>query len=215
MNEDHPVRFSVEYPDRPLNRLTTAFRVFTVIPIAIVLGSIGGYTSSDVDSGTTETVVIGGTGLLFFPPLFMILFRQKYPRWWFDWNLELLRFSNRVGTYFALMSDRYPSTDEQQWVRLDFPPDATRDLNRWLPLVKWLLAIPHYIVLAFLYLAVFFVVIVAWFAILFTGRYPRGLFGFVEGVARWQNRVVAYAFILVTDRYPPFSFGRTESGAAT
>jgi len=208
MDEEHPVRFSVEYPDRPLNRLTTAFRLFTVIPIAIVAGSIGGYASGgNYDaSGDAQTIVIGGTGLLFLPPLLMILFREKYPRWWFDWNLELLRFTNRVGTYFALMSDRYPSTDEHQWVHLDFPyPDVKRDLNRWLPLVKWLLAIPHYIVLAFLYLAAIFAVFFAWLAILFTGRYPRGLFNYIEGVTRWQNRVIAYAFILVTDRYPPFS----------
>ena len=211
MNAEHPVRFSVDYPDRPLDRLTTAFRVFTVIPIAIVLASIGGYTSGDYDGGSTSTVVIGGTGLLFLPPLLMIVFRQKYPRWWFDWNLELLRFTNRVGTYVALMSDRYPSTDETQWVRLELPyPDARQDLNRWLPLVKWLLAIPHYIVLAFLYLAVMLVLIVVWFAILFTGRYPRPIFDFVEGVIRWHNRVVGYAFILVTDRYPPFSFSQSE-----
>jgi len=141
----------------------------------------------------------------------MIVFRQKYPRWWFDWNLELLRFSNRVGTYVALMNDRYPSTDERQWVQLDFPyPDAQQELNRWLPLVKWLLAIPHYIVLFFLYLAAIVVVIAAWFAILFTGRYPRGIFTFVEGVARWHNRVVGYAFIMVTDRYPPFSFDQRD-----
>ena len=154
MNEDHPVRFSVEYPDRPLDRLSTAFRIFTVIPIAIVIGSIGGYTGGGgYEGGDAPTIVIGGTGLLFLPPLLMILFREKYPRWWFDWNLELLRFTNRVGVYFALMDDRYPSTDEQQWVRLDFAyPDAKRDLNRWLPLVKWLLAIPHYIVLFFLYI---------------------------------------------------------------
>ena len=179
-----------------------------MIPIAIVAASIGGYASGGhYEAGhNTQTIVIGGTGLLFLPPLLMIVFRQKYPRWWFDWNLELLRFTNRVGTYFALMSDRYPSTDEHQWVRLDFPyPDAERDLNRWLPLVKWLLAIPHFIVLGFLYLAAFFVVITAWFAILFTGRYPRGIFDFVEGVIRWQNRVVGYAIVLVTDRYPPFS----------
>ena len=194
MNEDHPVRFSVEYPDRPLDRLSTAFRIFTVIPIAIVLGTIG------------------GGGILVLPPLLMILFRQKYPRWWYDWNLELLRFTNRVGTYFALMSDRYPSTDEAQWVRLDFPyPDPKRDLNRWLPLVKWFLAIPHYIVLFFLYIAVIVVVIVTWFAILFTGRYPRGIFDFVEGVIRWHNRVVGYAFIMVTDRYPPFSLSQAEA----
>jgi Domain of unknown function (DUF4389) len=215
MNGEHPVRFSVDYPDRPLNRLTTAFRVFTVIPIAIVLASIGGYTSGDYDGGSTSTVVIGGTGLLFLPPLLMIVFRQKYPRWWFDWNLELLRFTNRVGTYVALMSDRYPSTDETQWVRLELPyPDARQDLNRWLPLVKWLLAIPHYIVLAFLYLAVMLVLIVVWFAILFTGRYPRPIFDFVEGVIRWHNRVVGYAFILVTDRYPPFSLSQREGPEA-
>jgi Domain of unknown function (DUF4389) len=212
MDEDHPVRFSVDYPDRPLNRVSSAFRVFTVIPIAIVLASIGGYSSGEYASGETSTVVIGGTGLLFLPALLMIVFREKYPRWWFDFNIELLRFANRVGTYFALMSDRYPSTDEHQWVRLDFPyPDVQRDLNRWLPLVKWLLAIPHYIVLAFLWLAAVIVVIVAWFAILFTGRYPRGMFEFVEGVIRWHNRVVGYAWILVTDRYPPFSLRQREA----
>ena len=212
MNEEHPVRFSVEYPDRALNRVSTAFRIFAVIPIAIVLGSIGGYSGSEYDAGSdASTVVIGGIGLLFLPPLLMILFREKYPRWWFDWNLELLRFSNRVGTYVALMNDRYPSTDEHQWVRLEFPyPDAKQELNRWLPLVKWLLAIPHYIVLFFLYLATIVVVIIAWFAILFTGRYPRGLFGFVEGVVRWHNRVVGYALILVTDRYPPFSLSQRD-----
>jgi hypothetical protein len=213
VNDEHPVRFSVEYPDRPLDRLTTALRIFTVIPIAIVLGTIGGVTVGGYEGGSeASTTAIGGTGLLFLPPLLMILFRQKYPRWWYDFNVELLRFTNRVGTYFALMSDRYPSTDEPQWVRLEVPyPDVKRDLNRWLPLVKWLLAIPHYIVLFFLYLAVLVVVIVAWFAILFSGRYPRGIFHFVEGVVRWHNRVVGYAFILVTDRYPPFSLSRREA----
>ncbi len=213
MNEDYPVRFSVDYPDRPLNRLTTAFRVFTVIPIAIVMASIGGVATHGgyQGSGDAQTIAIGGTGLLFLPPLLMILFREKYPRWWFDWNLELLRFTNRIGTYVALMNDRYPSTDERQWVELDFPyPDAKRDLNRWLPLVKWFLAIPHYIVLFLLYLATIVVVIFAWFAILFTGRYPRGIFDFVEGVIRWHNRVVGYAFILITDRYPPFSMDQQE-----
>ena len=212
MNEDHPVRFSVEYPDRPLDRLATAFRIFTVIPIAIVLASIGGYAGGGGydGGGGAPTIAVGGTGLLFLPPLLMIVFREKYPRWWYDWNLELLRFTNRVGTYLALMSDRYPSTDERQWVQLDFPyPDAKRDLNRWLPLVKWLLAIPHYIVLFFLYLAVIVLVIGAWFAILFSGRYPRGIFDFVEGVIRWHNRVAGYAFILVTDRYPPFSMSQS------
>lgn len=200
----YPVQYDVEYPDRPLNRLTTAFRIFTVIPIAIVLGTLEGSGWSSRAGDQWRWGAATG-GLLFLGPLLMILFRQKYPRWWFDWNRELLRFENRVGVYLALLDDHYPSTDEHQSVRLEFAyPDAERDLNRWLPLVKWLLAIPHYVVLVFLWLAAFFSVIFAWFAILFTGSYPRGLFDFVVGVGRWTNRVTAYALILVTDEYPPF-----------
>jgi len=196
----YPVRFAVEYPDRDLNRLTTAFRLIVAIPILILAASISG-------AGPPHAWMFaaGAGGVLFLPPLLMIVFRQKYPRWWFDWNLELLRFENRIGVYLALMDDRYPSTDERQSVELDFPyPDAARDLNRWLPLVKWLLAIPHYILLVFLWIAAVVAVVIAWFAILFTGRYPRGLFDFVLGVLRWGNRVIAYAFALVTDEYPPF-----------
>ena len=205
MNPDapYPVQYSVDYPDRPLNRLTTFFRLLMIIPIAIVLAGIegGGYAYG----GGRAAGALGAAGLVVLPTLLLILFRQKYPRWWFDWNLELLRFSARVGVYLALMDDRYPSTDEHQAVHLDFAyPDARNELNRWLPLVKWLLAIPHYVVLFFLYIAAFFVVIAAWFAILFTGRFPRGMFDFLVGVARWTNRVVAYAHVLVTDRYPPF-----------
>ena len=200
-DQRYPVEFSVEYPDRDLNRLTTAFRIFTAIPIVIVYATISGGPGVH-----TWTLAAGAGGVLFLPALLMILFRQKYPRWWYDWNLELMRFSNRVGVYLGLMDDEYPSTDEQQSVKLDFPyPDARNGLNRWLPLVKWLLAIPHYVILIFLGLAAFVAVIVAWFAILFTGRYPRGIFDFVEGVLRWSNRVVGYALILVTDEYPPFS----------
>jgi hypothetical protein len=202
----YPVQFSVEYPDRDLDRLSTGFRIIAAIPILIVLGAIGGgWGSWGGGAGNGEMVAAGGGGILFFPTLLMILFRQKYPRWWYDWNLELLRFQNRVGVYLGLLDDRYPSTDERQSVSLEFPyPDAKQGLNRWLPLVKWLLAIPHYVVLVFLGLAAVVCVILAWFAILFTGRYPRGLFDFVVGVMRWGNRVVGYAFILVTDEYPPF-----------
>ena len=201
----YPVSFSVDYPDRDLNRVTSALRVFTFIPIAIVLGAVAGGTWQWSYHNGASGVAAGAGGLLFFGPLLMILFRQKYPRWWFDWNRELQRFANRVLIYLALMDDKYPSTDEYQSVRLDYPyPDAARDLNRWLPLVKWLLAIPHYIVLFFLDIAALVAVIAAWFAVVFTGRYPRGLFGFVEGVARWHNRVIGYAVTLVTDSYPPF-----------
>jgi Domain of unknown function (DUF4389) len=202
----YPVQFSVDYPDRPLNRLTTAFRLLVAIPIAILLGTVSGGSWQYSSPGTNATATgTAAGGLLFLGPLLMILFRQKYPRWWFDWNLELQRFTNRVVVYLALMDDRYPATDQPQAVHLDYVyPDAARDLNRWLPLVKWLLAIPHYIVLFFLWIAAVVVVIVAWFAVLFTGRYPRGMFDFVEGVLRWGQRVIAYAFVLVTDAYPPF-----------
>ncbi len=201
---EYPVTYSVDYPDRDLNRVTTFFRIFVAIPILIVLATVNGGTWQWSYENST-TVAAGTGGLLFFGPLLLILFRQKYPRWWFDWNRELLRFINRVIAYLALMDDRYPSTDEHQAVRLDIShPDVPRDLNRWLPLVKWLLAIPHYVVLFFLDIAAIVVVIIAWFAVLFTGRYPRELFRYVEGVLRWHNRVIGYSFILVTDRYPPF-----------
>jgi len=201
----YPVSFSVDYPARDLDRVTSFFRIFTIIPIGIVLGAVAGGTWQWTHGNGTAGAAAGAGGLLFFGPLLMILFRQKYPRWWFDWNLELQRFVNRVLIYLALMDDTYPSTDDHQSVRLEYAyPDAARDLNRWLPLVKWLLAIPHYIVLFFLDIAALVAVVVAWFAILFTGRYPRGVFDFVEGVARWHNRVVGYALTLVTDEYPPF-----------
>ena len=202
---DHPVRFDVDYPDRALNRVTTFFRLFAAIPILIVLGAVSGGTWQ-WSAEEASYVAAGAGGLLFLGPLLMIVFRQKYPRWWFDWNLALLRFSNRVSAYLALLDDRYPSTDEEQSVHLEIPyPDAKQELNQFLPLVKWFLAIPHYVVLAFLYLVSIFAVIFAWFAILFTGRYPRGLFDFVVSVLRWHNRVIGYAFILATDRYPPFA----------
>jgi hypothetical protein len=207
--DPYPVNFSVDYPDRPLNRLATFFRIFAAIPILVVAAAITGFSTEYADAGdTTTTVVVGGIGLLFIPTLLMILFREKYPRWWYEWNLNYQRFANRIGVYLALMDDRYPSTDEEQSVRLEYPyPDPKQDLGRGMPLVKWFLAIPHYVVLFFLFIGVVFAVIAAWFSILFTGRYPRGLFDYVEGVIRWHNRVVAYAFVLVTDRYPPFRLG--------
>jgi hypothetical protein len=200
---EYPVQFAVEYPDRDLNRVSTGVRIFAAIPILILLATLGGgYGGWGVGRWGAGA---GGVGLLFIPPLLMLLFRGKYPRWWFDWNLELLRFTNRVGVYLALMDDRYPSTDEGQSVRLELPyPGSPATVSRGLPLVKWLLAIPHYIVLIALYIAAVVLIVIAWFAILFTGRYPRGMFDFVEGVIRWHNRVAAYAFVLVTDEYPPF-----------
>ena len=206
MPPSYPVTFSVDYPERQLNRLTTFFRIFTVIPIAIVAALLPGgefFASTETAGFAAGSAVTGGT-LIIFPIVLMMLFRKKYPRWWFDWNLELMRFGNRLGVYLALMDDEYPSTDERQAVHLDFAYPDAEQLERGMPLIKWFLAIPHYIVLFFLYIGVFFAVIGAWFAILFTGRYPRGVFKFVEGTLRWHNRVIGYAIALVTDEYPPF-----------
>jgi hypothetical protein len=199
--DEFPALLDIDYPDRELNRLTTFFRLFTVIPIAVILTLLGG----PVVHSTSESYSFASGGILFLPTALMLLFRRKYPQWWFDWNLALVRFSTRVSAYLALLTDEYPSTESEQAVHIEVPyPDAEYELNRWLPLVKWLLAIPHYIVLAFLGIGVVFCVIVAWFVILFTGRYPPALFDFVVGVFRWWLRVSAYAFLLTTDRYPPF-----------
>jgi Domain of unknown function (DUF4389) len=204
----YAARLEIDYPEQH-DRVTTFFRVFMVIPIAIVIGVLtSGVTQTAYDqnaqtAGNTSGGIASG---LFLATLLMILFRKRYPRWWFDFALELARFGTRIGAYMALLTDQYPSTVEEQSVHLQIDyPDVERDLSQGMPLVKWFLAIPHYIVLAVLYLLAFFAVIIAWFAILFTGRYPRGLFDFVVGVARWGLRVQAYAFLLVTDKYPPFS----------
>ncbi|MGA9276939.1 MAG: DUF4389 domain-containing protein [Ilumatobacter sp.] len=204
----YPAQLDVAYP-MELNRVTTAFRIILIIPIAIVIGVLsgGGTQVTQTAGGEWVTTTSAGVGsALFGATLLMILFRKRYPRWWFDFALELTRFSARVGAYLVLLTDTYPSTVEHQDVTLDITyPNVEQDLNRWLPLVKWFLAIPHYIVLFFMGIGAFFVVIVAWFAILITGRYPRGLFDYVVGVGRWGLRVTAYAFLLTTDQYPPFS----------
>jgi hypothetical protein len=200
---EYPAALEIDYPDRELNRLTTFFRPFMVIPIAIILTLISGPAIQK--EGTERPLAAGG--IVFLATMLMLLFRRKYPGWWFDWNLELVRFSTRVSAYLALLRDEYPSTDDEQAVYVDIPYPDARELNRWLPLVKWLLAVPHYIVLAFLAIGAIGCVIIAWFAILFTGRYPRPLFDFVVGVFRWWLRVAAYAFLLTTDRYPPFRLG--------
>ena len=201
----YPASLEIDYPDRPLNRVTTFFRVFTVIPIAIVLGSLSQSEYAVNSGGHNTTYAAGAAGMLFFPVLLMLLFRRKYPGWWFDWNLELTRFTDtRRGLHLAARR-RLPVHRRGRSVHLQIERPDGEQLSRWLPLVKWLLAIPHFIILGFLYIAVFFVVVFAWFAILFTGRYPRGAFGFVVGVMRWTLHVTAYAILLTTDRYPPFS----------
>jgi Domain of unknown function (DUF4389) len=199
--DEYPATLTIEYPERDLDRLTTFLRPLVAVPIATILALVSGGAVHD----QSRHYVPATGGVLFGATALMLLFRRKYPGWWFDWNLELTRFAARVGAYLALLRDEYPSTDEEQAVHLDLLyPDAANALNRWLPLVKWLLALPHWIVLAVLSAAAVLVVILAWFSILLTGRYPRPLFDFVVGVFRWWLRASAYALLLTTDRYPPF-----------
>lgn len=193
----YAARLAVDYPAK-LDRLTTLFRAIWIFPIAVVLGLV----MAAGEGARTSSAILGG---LWLATVLMVAFRTVYPRWWFDFARELTRFGGRVGAYLALLTDRYPSTVEEQAVHLEIDyPDVQRNLNRWLPLVKWLLATPHYVVLALLWIGVVIAVVVAWFAILISGRYPRPLFDYVVGVGRWSLRVSAYAFLLVTDRYPPF-----------
>jgi hypothetical protein len=208
----YPATLELDYQDR-LSRVTTIFRLILVIPIAIILAILtsGSETVTTWNEGAGETVTtttssgLGIVGALFVVTVLLLLFRKRYPKWWFDFNLALTRFTARVGVYILLLTDRYPSTEDDQNLHLDVPyPDAKNDLNRGLPLVKWFLAIPHYFILFFLFIAVFFVTFIGWFAIIFVGRYPRGLFDFVVGVLRWTWRVQAYAILLATDKYPPF-----------
>lgn len=204
----YPASLNIDYPPE-LDRLSTFFRLILIIPILVISSLLSATAFNDYMNEAGEQVSSSGGGIvggLFLATVLMILFQQRYPRWWFDFNLELNRFSTRIGTYILLLTDEYPSTVEKQSVHLDAKyPNVKEDLNRWLPLVKWFLAIPHYFVLFFLIVGVLYVTIIAWFAILFTGRYPRSLFNYVVGVNRWGWRVSAYAFLLTTDQYPPFS----------
>ena len=212
-SESYPARLDIDYPEK-LDRFSTFFRLIWAIPILIIASLLSATSSSTTKFVTTTGEIVseatssgaGISGALFAATLLMIVFRQRYPRWWFDFARELARFETRVGAYLSLLTDKYPSTVDEQSVHLEIDyPDVEEDLNRWLPLVRWLLAIPHYIVLAVLVVGAIFAIFVAWFAVLFTGRYPRGLFDYVVGVGRWVLRVQAYAYLLVTDRYPPFS----------
>jgi hypothetical protein len=199
----YPVSLKINYSKKS-NRVTVFFRIFLAIPIAIILALL---TSSSYGSQHAVKAVerVYSVGILFLPVLLMIVFRGKYPKWWYDWNLALTKFSLRVASYLLLLRDDYPSTDKEQAVHVQIPyPNVAQDLTQWLPLVKWFLIIPHLFVIWFLSIAVAFCTVIAWFIILFSGSYPKGMFDFVVGSLRWFLRVVAYAVLLTTDAYPPF-----------
>lgn len=209
---DYPVRLNVDYPEQR-DRLSVLLRLILIIPIVVVFVALSGGSGNATevrsdetrDEWRTERTGAGFGGVLVVPTALMLLFRRKYPRWWFEWNRELSRFGARLGAYALLLRDEYPSTDEEQSVHLAVDEPDAAQLNRWLPLVKWLLAIPHYVVLVFLLVGLVVTTFVGWLAVIVAGQYPRGLFDYAVGVERWCYRVSGYAFLLVTDRYPPFS----------
>lgn len=208
-NKDvYPASLDIDYP-KQLDRVSSFFRLIWSMPILVIVGlltSSGAHTYTN-EAGKMVTENGGGiAGALFAATALMILFRQRYPKWWFNFNLELNRFTTRVGAYLFLLTDKYPSTEDEQSVHLNLEyPDVKKDLDRWLPLFKWFLAIPHYIVLSVLVIGAIFATIIAWFSILFKGTYPKSLFDYVVGVGRWGLRVSAYSYLLTTDKYPPFS----------
>jgi Domain of unknown function (DUF4389) len=186
---DYPVTFDIEYPER-LSRWKIFVKWLLAIPHFIIV-----------------YLLVLVAGVLEFIAFFAVLFTKKWPRGLFDFTVQIYRWTANVYAYaVTLQRDEYPpfSGDAGQYP-LTFDVEYDDNLSRWQIFVKWLLAIPHYIVLLFLGLAASVVVFIAFFAILFTGRYPRGMFDFVTGVARWWFRVQAYAFWFMTDRYPPFS----------
>ena len=199
---DYPVRFEVDYPER-LGRVSTVFRIILYIPIAIFLALVGGQAFSYGDVGDATSTGLAGGGGIVLAIWATVIVRQYVPRWLFDFQVALMRFQARAYGYLALLTDRFPAFEGEYPISFDVRyPDK---LNRWkVAIWKIITSIPHIIILIFLYVAAFVVVVIAWFAILFTGRYPQGLHTFVAGVFRWSLRVQAYIFSL-TDEYPPFS----------
>ena len=183
----YPLRYDVEYPEE-LSRWLIFVKWLLAIPHFIILYAL--------------SVAAGVVGFIAF---FAILFTRRYPRGLFDFVVNVNRWGANVGAYYGLFRDEYPPFSwEPGEYAVTYEVDYPEELNRWLPLIKWLLAIPHIIVLLFLFIAVYFAYIIAWFAILFTRRFPRGLFDFIVGVYRWNYRVSAYTALL-RDEYPPFS----------
>ena len=186
---EYPVRFDVEYPER-LSRWKIFVKWLLAIPHLIIV-----YLLQIVAS------------VMVFIAFFAILFTKKWPRGMFDFMVQIQRWTANMAAYaLLLLRDEYPpfSGDAGEYpVTLEVDYDA--NLSRWQIFLKWLFVIPHLVVLLFVLLAAYVVVFIAFFAILFTGRYPRGMFDFVVGAGRWVMRVNAYAQWLMTDRYPPFS----------
>jgi hypothetical protein len=201
-DKNYPAQLSIKYNNKS-NRVTVFFRLFLVLPILIIFILLLGLLVQDNDSNAVQ---IGG-GFLFFPIMLMIVFRQKYPKWWFDWVYELTKFVNRVSAYMMLLTDKYPSTDEEQDVEVSLEyPNVKEDLNRYLPLIKWLLAIPHLLIMIIFLVLWLLLSPIVWLIVLIMGKMPEKLFNFLVGFLRYVLRVGAYSILLITDKYPSFNW---------
>ena len=181
------------------DRKSVLLRIFLVVPMAIFISAFTAW------SGSTEASTFL-SGLLFLPVLLALVFRGIYPSYILDFNRSLLALSTRVTAYILLLNDKYPSIEESADVKITFPDDeGGAKLNRYMPLVKWLLAVPLYLVGLVYTIYGIAVLIFTWFTILFTGKMPAFSADVLLGVTKYWNRVYGYAFLLVTDEYPSFS----------
>jgi hypothetical protein len=181
------------------NRLTALFRIILVMPALLFLASFS------PDSAFSEDNIGIYAGLLALPAALAIVIRQVYPSYVLAFNEALLSLQTRVDAYLLLLTDEYPSIEENDVVSVTFPEVDAKQLNRWLPLIKWLLALPLYLVgiVYVIYAAV--LTVIAWFSVLFTGNYPEFCAEGVVGTIAYWNRVAGYALLMVTDEYPTFS----------
>jgi len=188
----------VELEDR--NRLTAFFRLVIVMPVAIYVSAFA------IDSISTDTWGYSLGGLIFLPTLLALVFRGIYPSYALAFNHALISLETRVNAYALLLTDDYPSIEENDIVKITLPEVGEgSQLNRYLPLIKWFLAIPLY-VMAIIYLVYgLFLTLFAWLSILFSGKYPVWCADAMVGILAFYNRVYGYAFILITDEYPSFS----------
>jgi len=182
------------------DRISALFRIILVIPMAIFLASF-----SPSDYSSTDSPNFLAVGFLALPVALAIIVRQIYPSYLLAFNEALLSLQTRVDAYVLLLTDEYPSIEENDVVSVVFPPVDAKLLNRWLPLVKWFLAIPLYVVGLFYILYSLLLTIFAWFNVVFTGNYPEKCAEGVVGTIAYWNRVAGYALLLVTDEYPTFS----------
>ena len=194
------VKTEIQIKHKDRNRTTVFWRGILAFPVVIFVAAFAQSTFSESENGAAGTA-----GLIVLPTLLALLFRGKYPSYVLTFNHALIELSTRLAAYVLILNDKYPSIESNSKVSVVFPDvDGGKKLNRWLLLVKWILALPHYIV-GIVYLLISLVVtVIAWVQTSITGKYPRWAGEIVFGTIAYWNRVQGYMLLLVTDKYPSF-----------